>query len=338
MRGEQSNTSIICQDGRRRRWPRRSRSSSRCSARCTPATTPTSSSSPRSPRRGPTAVPHTVGYVAGEWADPQSGERARTATWPSPSEFLPGVEDAWRVALGRRPPEQDFSEAAPEPRRRDGPDPSRPRLGAGHRARGGRRQARARPRSIRSRYDAAVAEVPALVAPTRTSSPRRSTTVAARELARPAARPRRLPPRPGPHAPGTAGSRSTSRASRCGRSPSGSRPDLALRDVAGMLRSFDYVGGSVGLERPDRSARDWVAATRTAPSSRATPVADPPRSRRGRCSCSGPSSSTRPSTRSSTRPATGRLWGSRPPPSSGSSPTRAPTPPSTRTPSPGRCP
>ncbi|HEU5000983.1 MAG TPA: hypothetical protein VFT68_18750, partial [Lapillicoccus sp.] len=42
------------------------------------------------------------------------------------------------------------------------------------------------------------------------------------------------------------------------------RPDLALRDVAGMLRSFDYVGGSVELSEPDRSAREWVAATRAA--------------------------------------------------------------------------
>ena len=41
-------------------------------------------------------------------------------------------------------------------------------------------------------------------------------------------------------------------------------PDLALRDVAGMLRSFDYVGGSVELSEPGRSARDWVAACRAA--------------------------------------------------------------------------
>jgi predicted trehalose synthase len=42
------------------------------------------------------------------------------------------------------------------------------------------------------------------------------------------------------------------------------RPDLALRDVAGMLRSFDYAGGSVELSRPGTSARAWVEACRTA--------------------------------------------------------------------------
>ncbi len=42
------------------------------------------------------------------------------------------------------------------------------------------------------------------------------------------------------------------------------RPDLALRDVAGMLRSFDYAGGSVEMSRPGTSARSWVEACRTA--------------------------------------------------------------------------
>ena len=42
------------------------------------------------------------------------------------------------------------------------------------------------------------------------------------------------------------------------------RPDLALRDVAGMLRSFDYAGGSVEMSRPGTSARGWVEACRTA--------------------------------------------------------------------------
>ncbi|MET0736261.1 MAG: aminoglycoside phosphotransferase [Microbacterium sp.] len=45
------------------------------------------------------------------------------------------------------------------------------------------------------------------------------------------------------------------------------RPDLALRDVAGMLRSFDYVAGSIRLDDPARSPeaiRDWALAARAA--------------------------------------------------------------------------
>lgn len=44
-------------------------------------------------------------------------------------------------------------------------------------------------------------------------------------------------------------------------------PDLALRDVAGMLRSFDYVAGSIRLDDPERSpqtVREWAQSARGA--------------------------------------------------------------------------
>lgn len=37
-----------------------------------------------------------------------------------------------------------------------------------------------------------------------------------------------------------------------------SQPDSTFRDVAGMLRSLDYAGGSAEQERPSVSAREWV--------------------------------------------------------------------------------
>lgn len=44
-------------------------------------------------------------------------------------------------------------------------------------------------------------------------------------------------------------------------------PDLALRDMAGMLRSFDYVAGSLRLDRVSRSpeaVQEWARTARTA--------------------------------------------------------------------------
>jgi predicted trehalose synthase len=43
-----------------------------------------------------------------------------------------------------------------------------------------------------------------------------------------------------------------------------SEPDTPLRDVAGMLRSFDYVAGTLELEDDDASGRAWADAARAA--------------------------------------------------------------------------
>ena len=232
--------------GRRRRpVPPRNRSSSRCSGRCTPARTPTSSSSPRSPRRGPprSRTPSATSPASGPTRSPANGF---ADTWPSPSGSSRESRTRGGSRSGRPPPERTSarpraSSAPPRPTsisaspRRWVPFPRRTTPSASWS--GSSAPATTR-RSLRCRR----------CRPTRTSSPRRSTT---------------SPPASGPtcsgstatttsarcSAPRTAGSPSTSRASRSGRCTSGSRPDLALRDVAGMLRSFDYVGGSVELER-----------------------------------------------------------------------------------------
>ena len=209
---------------------------------------------------GSTQVPHTVGYVAGEWADPVLGERVR-GHLAFAQRFLPEVEDAWRVALRAATAGEDFTESA----RELGAATARIHLSLADTLGTAPADVDVKEellRIIRSRYDAAVAEVPSLAV---------HEDVIGGALDDLAARD--WPDLQRVHGDYHLGQVLRTSDGWVAVDFEGEplrplhervRPDLALRDVAGMLRSFDYVGGSVELSQPDRSAREWVAATRAA--------------------------------------------------------------------------
>ncbi len=209
---------------------------------------------------GSTQVPHTVGYVSGGWADPVGGERVE-GHLAFAQRFLPGVEDAWRVALRAAGEGRDFTTEA----RELGEATAHIHLTLAQ-ALGttpATDEAKARLLDlVRARYATAVAEVPSLA----------DDDAAIRAVLD------RLGSTPWPDLQRVHGDYHLGQVLR---TPSGwvavdfegeplrplherTGPDLALRDVAGMLRSFDYAGGSVELSGARPSAREWVAACRDA--------------------------------------------------------------------------
>ncbi len=212
---------------------------------------------------GCTLVPPSVGYVSGAWrteASPNSP--VETGHLAFAQRFLPGVRDAWRVALDAVENGDDFSDRARSlgaataevhavladimPTVAATPDE---RAGVALR--------------MRRRLGAAVAEVPELGAYARAVDsiiagaesaewPRLQRIHGDYHLGQVVAVPDRgwvlldfegEPLRP--------------LAER-------SQPDLTLRDVAGMLRSFDYVAGSFEQSHAGESADEWARASRTA--------------------------------------------------------------------------
>jgi len=211
---------------------------------------------------GSARVPDMVGYVVARWADDAAADGAATGHLAFAQEFLPGVEDAWRVSLAAVASGADFAEQA----RSLGLATAQVHETLAQTM--GTREATgddvlALTRRMRARQVEAVSEVPALAAfdplvsasveaVSRASWPRLQRIHGDYHLGQVLEAPDRgwvlvdfegEPLRP--------------LAER-------TQPDLALRDVAGMLRSFDYVAGSWEQEHPGRSATSWANRARTA--------------------------------------------------------------------------
>ena len=217
-------------------------------------------------RAGSRFVPEPIGYVEGEWDDPDRHDGRARGHLAFAQEFLPGVEDAWRAALASASVEGDFSREAYDlgvataavhadlatvmPTREATPNVIEAELAG-----------------IRERYRIAVAEIPPL-------AEYRAAIETIFTRARTAHWPRlqrihgdyhlgqvlNVPGGRGWVLVDFEGEPLRPLAER-------NRPDVPLRDVAGMLRSFSYAAGTVELahpERPAQAALAWAAACREA--------------------------------------------------------------------------
>ncbi|GAA1795606.1 maltokinase N-terminal cap-like domain-containing protein [Nostocoides veronense] len=206
-------------------------------------------------------VPASLGAVAGSWPS-GDGEELAHGHLAFAQEFLPGAQDAWREALLAAGQNDDFTSRAAD-------------LGAAtaevhgilaqHLPTEPADSARVDQtiEEMRSRFRAALAEVPALAEHTHTIE---ATLAAAAKADWPAfqrvhgdyhlGQVLEVPER-GWVLLDFEGEPLRPLAER-------NRTDQPLRDVAGMLRSFDYAGGSIEQQTRGVSARDWVSAAQDA--------------------------------------------------------------------------
>ena len=207
-------------------------------------------------------VPRSVGYIVGEWPDTGAPDGMARGHLACAQEFFPGVEDAWRVALAAVAADGDFSAQA----RSLGQTTAEVHATLAHAmptVTATDEDVAALSRSMRARHASAVSEVPALAAydsmvhasieqVSSATWPALQRIHGDYHLGQVLEVPHRgwvlvdfegEPLRP-----------LTER----------TRPDLALRDVAGMLRSFDYAAGSWEQMHPGRSAREWADRARIA--------------------------------------------------------------------------
>jgi predicted trehalose synthase len=205
---------------------------------------------------GSARVPAMAGSVSAQWPSVADPERAAHGHLAFAQEFLPGTEDAWRVALRAVAAGEDFSGPARE-------------LGAAtaevHAAlaaalptvEAGPEDVAATVAVMRRRYVAAASEVPAIAAYDHEIA-------AVFDAAATAPWPALQRVHGDYHlgqvleVPGRGWVLLDFEGEPLRPLAERTRPDLALRDVAGMLRSFDYAAGSWEKAHPEQSARRWA--------------------------------------------------------------------------------
>jgi maltokinase len=207
---------------------------------------------------GSRRVPAVVGAVTGRWPHPGAeGDVAASGHLAFAQEFLPGVEDAWRVALHAAEAGTDFAEPARA-------------LGAAtaevHRTLADvlgtepttRAQAEAIVSEMRLRFEAAVAQAPELE---EARDPVGAVLSAALGAGWPALQRIHGDYHLGQvlHSPERGWVLLDFEGEPLRPLSERSLPDQPVRDVAGMLRSFDYVGGTLE-QLHGGSARSWVAS------------------------------------------------------------------------------
>lgn len=209
-------------------------------------------------------VPASVGDVVGEWDDVGRPDGRARGHLAFAQEFLPGVKDAWRVALLAAAAGEDFADDAGAL----GTAVAEVHLSLGElfeRERASTELIDAMAATWQRRLGIGVAEVPSLAA-------HREAIEAFYARARAGSWPdlQRIhgdlhlgqvikSPDRGWLILDFEGEPMRPMAER-------RRPDLPVRDVAGMLRSFDYVAGATEIVHPERAeeARAWAASARQA--------------------------------------------------------------------------
>ena len=209
-------------------------------------------------------VPASVGAVVGEWADAGRPDGRATGHLAFAQEFLPGVEDAWRVALTSAASATPFTEEA----RALGAAVAEVHVSLGELFPRERPSAELIDRIAAGwtrRLDTAVAEVPEVGA-------HRAAIEAIYARARAGAWPELQRIHGDLHlgqamlVPGRGWVLLDFEGEPMRPIQERRRPDLPARDVAGMLRSFDYVAGSTALALPERAvaAVAWADAAKQA--------------------------------------------------------------------------
>ena len=264
LSGEQSNTSIIlhCVDAAGR--PARP-IICKVFRMLHPGENPDVSVQSALARAGSHFVPEPVGCVVGEWTDPEQPGTPLMGHLVFAQEFLPGAPDAWRAALASAGAGEDFTEQA----RALGVAtaavhadlaavmPTHDATAAVIATELGR---------MRERYRSAAAEVPAL---------RGYDTAVEAVFAR--AETAHWPRLQRIHGdfhlgqtlevPGRGWVLVDFEGEPMRPLVDRTQPDVPLKDIAGMLRSFAYVAGTVERSSPDRltaTAEEWAAACRQA--------------------------------------------------------------------------